>query len=296
MKTRMMTGVLALGAAAALALTGCSSDPGTGGGDADSKGTVTFGMFNWDEGIAVTNLWKAILEEEGYEVKIETADPAPVYKGVADGDYDAMLDVWLPLTHASYIEQYGDDIVELGAWNDEAKLTIAVNADAPIDSLDELAANADVFGNKLVGIEAGAGLTETTENAVIPGYGLEKMDYVISSTPAMLTELDTAMKNGDDVAVTLWKPHWAYNAYDLKDLEDPKGTLGEAESIYSYGSTELKDKFPEVAQWLTDFKMDSDLLHSLENVMFNEYDGSDYEPIVKKWISENQEYVDSLTA
>ncbi|WP_087010597.1 glycine betaine ABC transporter substrate-binding protein [Leucobacter sp. 7(1)] len=296
MKTRMMTGVLALGAAAALALTGCSSDAGAGGGDADSKGTVTFGMFNWDEGIAVTNLWKAILEEEGYEVKIETADPAPVYKGVADGDYDAMLDVWLPLTHASYIEQYGDDIVELGAWNDEAKLTIAVNADAPIDSLDELAANADVFGNKLVGIEAGAGLTETTENAVIPGYGLEKLDYVISSTPAMLTELDTAMKNGDDVAVTLWKPHWAYNAYDLKDLEDPKGTLGEAESIYSYGSTDFKEKFPEVAQWLTDFKMDSDLLHSLEDAMFNEYDGSDYEPIIEKWISENQEYVDSLTA
>ncbi|SJN08127.1 L-proline glycine betaine ABC transport system permease protein ProW (TC 3.A.1.12.1) [Leucobacter sp. 7(1)] len=292
----MMTGVLALGAAAALALTGCSSDAGAGGGDADSKGTVTFGMFNWDEGIAVTNLWKAILEEEGYEVKIETADPAPVYKGVADGDYDAMLDVWLPLTHASYIEQYGDDIVELGAWNDEAKLTIAVNADAPIDSLDELAANADVFGNKLVGIEAGAGLTETTENAVIPGYGLEKLDYVISSTPAMLTELDTAMKNGDDVAVTLWKPHWAYNAYDLKDLEDPKGTLGEAESIYSYGSTDFKEKFPEVAQWLTDFKMDSDLLHSLEDAMFNEYDGSDYEPIIEKWISENQEYVDSLTA
>lgn len=294
MKTRMLTGMLAMGAAAALALTGCTSDDGSGG-DADSKGTVTIGMFNWDEDIAVTNLWKAVLEEQGYDVKIETADPAPVFQGLADGDYDAVLDVWLPLTHASYLERYGDDIVELGAWNDDAKLTIAVNADAPIDSLDELADNADLFNNKLVGIEAGAGLTETTENAVIPGYGLEGLDYIISSTPAMITELDAAMTKGDNIAVTLWKPHWAYNAYDIKDLEDPKGTLGEAESLYSYGSSDFKEKFPEVAQWFTDFKMDSELLHSLENAMFNGYEGSDYGPIVDKWITENQDYVDSLT-
>jgi glycine betaine/proline transport system substrate-binding protein len=30
--------------------------------------------------------------------------------------------------------------------------------------------------------------------------------------------------------------------------------------------------------------------------MFVDYDGSDYAPIVEKWITENQEYVDSLTS
>lgn len=297
MKKRFLTGAIAVGAAAALALTGCSaSDSGDAGSNTgDDKGTVTIGMFNWDEDIAVTHLWKAVLEDQGYDVEIEAADPGPVFKGLADGAYDTVLDVWLPLTHASYLEKYGDDIVELGAWNDEAKLTIAVNADAPVDSLDELAKNADLFDNKLVGIEAGAGLTETTENAVIPGYGLEGMDYIISSTPAMLTELDSAMSKGDNIAVTLWRPHWAYDAYDIKDLEDPKGTLGEAESLYSYGSKTFKEDFPEVAEWISNFKMSSDQLHSLENMMFNEYDGDDYEPIIEDWIAENQDYVDSLT-
>ena len=42
--------------------------------------------------------------------------------------------------------------------------------------------------------------------------------------------------------------------------------------------------------------MDLDKLYSLEKAMFVDYDGKDYEPIVAKWISENQEYVDSLTA
>ncbi len=297
-KKTLLTFTAAL-TAGALALAGCSgeeakddSGKGAPAGDKD----ITIGMFNWDEGIAATHLWKHILEEEGYNVKIETADPGPVFQGVADGDYDLALDVWLPLTHESYIDQYGKDMVELGAWNDDALLTIAVNSDAPIDSLTELADNADVFDNKLVGIEAGAGLTKITEEEVIPAYGLEKMDFQISSTPAMLTELKSAMDKDRDIAVTLWKPHWAYDAFDIKDLEDPDHMLGEAESIFSYGSKEFPEKFPEVAEWITNFKMDTELLHSLENKMFNENeDAANYDAIVAEWVGENQEYVDSLT-
>lgn len=296
MKKRILTTAIALGATAALALSGCSGGSSDGGADgsADDK-ALTIGLFNWDEAIAVSNLWKVILEDEGYDVTLSDADPGPVFQGLADGDYDAVLDVWLPLTHASYLEQYGDDIVELGAWNDEAKLTFAVNADAPIDSLDELADNAELFDNTIIGIEPGAGLTQTTEEAVIPDYGLEGMNFITSSTPAMLTELDNAMESGDNVLVTLWRPHWAYDAYDIKDLEDPKGALGDAESLYSYGSSTFQEDHPEVAQWLKNFKMDSEKLHSLENLLFNENDTEDYEPLVREWIAENQDYVDGLT-
>ena len=42
--------------------------------------------------------------------------------------------------------------------------------------------------------------------------------------------------------------------------------------------------------------MDDKHLFSLENAMFNGVDTQDYAPIVDKWITENQEWVDSLTA
>lgn len=306
MNKRMLTGMAGVLAAGAIALAGCGSPAGDAQSEpadqsadtgTSSDKAVVIGMFNWDEDIAVSYLWKNVLESKGYEVDIQSADPGPVFQGLADGDYDVVFDVWLPLTHASYIERYGDDIVELGAWNNEAKLTIATNADSPVDSLEDLAENADLYGNQLIGIEAGAGLTMTTEDVVIPTYGLEGMDYVISSTPAMLTELDTAMAKGDDVVVTLWKPHWAYDAYDIKDLEDPEHSLGEAESLYTYASKKFPEEQPEAAEWFENFKMDTDLLHSLENVMFNENDDpANYEDIVADWVAENQDYVDSLTS
>ncbi|GHD44257.1 hypothetical protein [Mycetocola manganoxydans] len=42
--------------------------------------------------------------------------------------------------------------------------------------------------------------------------------------------------------------------------------------------------------------MDLDTLYSLEKVLFVDYDGDDYAPIVEKWIEDNQDYVDGLTS
>ncbi|SEB72316.1 glycine betaine/proline transport system substrate-binding protein [Paramicrobacterium humi] len=297
MKKRILAAA-ALATAAVLGVTGCSAGASGGSGSGgDDKGEVTIGVFNgWPEGEAASYLWKSILEDKGYTVNLEYADAGPVFAGLSKGDYDVALDGWLPLTHKDYFEQYEGKIVDLGTWNKDAKLTIAVNADAPIDSLDQLADHADEFGGKIIGIEPGAGLTKATQDAVIPDYGLEDMDFITSSTPAMLAELQKALKADDNIVVTLWRPHWAYDAFDIKDLEDPKGALGDAESIHTVTSTSFADDFPEVNEWLSNFTMDSDLLFSLENVMYNtDEEIKDYTPVVEDWIAENQDYVDSLT-
>jgi len=285
---------LALGAVGALALTGCATGDDSAGGE--SKELTVAIPNGWPEGEAVSYLWKAILEEKGYTVEAEYADIVPVFSGVSTGDYDVMMDAWLPLTHQSYWEEYGDSMVDLGAWNDEAVLTMAVNEDAPIDSLEELADNADVFGERIVGIEPGAGLTAAVQDKVIPEYGLDSFEFQTSSTPGMLGELQAALNNDEDVLVTLWRPHWAYDAFPLKDLEDPKGALGETESMHTIAREGFGDDFPEVTEWFESFEMDSDTLYSLENAMFNENDSTDYEPIVAEWIEQNQEWVDSLTS
>lgn len=299
---KVVAGAVAIGAA----LTGCSSDPGNAPGNeataqetdaAQDKGELTIAVFNgWEEGIATSELWKHVLEEQGYSAELSYVDAAPVFAGLASGDYDFTTDVWLPVTHAGYIEEFGDQIVDLSPWFDQAKLTVAVNEDAPIDSLAELADNADLFGNTIVGIEAGAGLTQTMESAVIPGYGLEGMTFQTSSTVAMLAELTAATDAGENIAVTLWEPHWAYEAFPIKNLEDPEGALGGAETIHVYSRTGFADDFPEVAGWLENFEMDGELLYNLEDLLFNQNDTDDYGPLIEQWVEENREYVDGLTS
>lgn len=250
----------------------------------------------WDEGIAVSHLFSVVLEDEGYTVTSTEADPGVVYTGLTGGDFDVNFDMWLPSTHADYLAQYGGEMEQLGAWYDDARLAVAVNEDSPITSLDELAANADVVGNTLVGIESGAGLTRVTQDEVIPTYGLESMDYLTSSTPAMLAELQGATDAGEDIAVTLWSPHWAYDAYPIRDLEDPEGALGEAEEITSVGRTGFTADYPTLASWIEAFEMDDEQLFSLENIMFNENAGGDNDASARQWLAANPTFVDDLKA
>ncbi|HNP15338.1 MAG: glycine betaine ABC transporter substrate-binding protein [Cryobacterium sp.] len=301
MKKRLLA-ALAIGAVATLGLGACATGSGTGSDNGSQEQTgdkmdLTIGVFNgWPEGEAASILWKLALEKKGYNVTLEYADAGPVFLGLSQGDYDVAFDGWLPRTHATYMKEYGDKLTDLGAWNDEAALTMAVNADAPIDSLDELAAHAGEFGNRIVGIEPGAGLTEAVQKAVIPEYGLEKMDFVTSSTPAMLAELKSALDKKENIVVTLWRPHWAYDEYNIKDLKDPKGTLGTAESIHSIARGGFAADYPQLTKWINNFAMSSDLLYSLENVLYNSgADASDYETIVSDWMADHQDYVDGLT-
>lgn len=260
--------------------------------------TIEIGWIPWDEDVAVTHLWKNILEEQGAEVELTQLDVAPVYQGVADGDLDLFLDAWLPQTHSDYWEQFGDQVEDLGVWYDQGTLNIAVPSYMDAETIGDLAGNADQFGGRIVGIEPGAGLMRVTRDEAIPTYGLDGYELIEGSTPAMLAELERSLDAEEPVVVTLWHPHWAYSAYDIKDLEDPEGAMGEAEQLHAIARSGFSEDCPTIAEWLGNFEMPDDSLASLEELMINEYSQGEEQQAVEEWLSDsaNQELVDSWTS
>ena len=129
---------IAVGAVSLLALSGCASAETATVSNGDNV-DMSLAVFNgWDEGIAVSELWKAILDEKGYNVELEYAAEAPVYSGLSTGDYDLSMDIWLPVTHAEYLETYGDDIADLG----EARLRAIVRRANAVGALTTTKAGA----------------------------------------------------------------------------------------------------------------------------------------------------------
>lgn len=277
-----------------LTLMSCGEESGD---KAEDKGKVTIGWIPWDECVAATYLWKAILEDEGYEVELTQLDVAPVYSGMASGDIDLFLDGWLPVTHEDYWNEFGDSIEDLAVWYDKGTLELSVPAYVEdVNSIADLVGKADLFGGKIVGIEPGAGLMRLTREAVMPGYGLEgEYELLEGSTPAMLAELDRAIDRQEPVVVTLWHPHWAYAAHDLKDLEDPQGLFGANENMHALARDGFSDDFPEVAEWISNFEMSDEALAALEMLVIEDYGTGREEEAVEAWLSEpeNRELVDS---
>jgi glycine betaine/proline transport system substrate-binding protein len=131
---------------------------------------------------------------------------------------------------------------------------------------------------------------------MLPAYGLQdEYKVTTSSTAAMLTELKKAIDAKQDIVVTLWRPHWAYAKYPIRDLKDPKGAMGKPDTIYTVARKGFSEDQADVAGWLKKFKMDDKALGTLEDLMENKYKGNP-DGAVDEWLKTNQSYATSLTA
>ena len=248
-------------------VSGCSSADKKETVNAETK-KVTIGYVNWSEGIAMTNLAAAILEDKmGYEVDLVLADVAPIFTSLASGNTDVFLDTWLPVTHADYLEEYGEDIVDLGVSYENALIGLVVPSYLDINSIEELENSKDLFDGKIIGIDSGAGIMSATEKA-IDEYNLD-FELVSGSGPAMTASLKKAIDNNEAIVVTGWTPHWMFSRWDLKVLEDTKKVYGNSENIHIYSRKGFEEDLPEVAELFKNFKFSdevlSDLMGSIED-------------------------------
>ena len=123
--------------------------------------------------------------------------------------------------HEDYWERFSDDFVDVGTWYDLLIQGFAVPEYVDAQSITDLKGRAAEFDGKIIGIEAGSGLMDDAHEEAAKDYDLTGYDIVDGSTPAMLAALDTAIKAKKPVVVTLWQPHWAFQKYQIRLLDDP---------------------------------------------------------------------------
>lgn len=252
--------------------------------------TIELGYVLWDSEIASTHVVAAVIEDRlDKEVSLTAVDAGPMWMGVARGDFDAIVAAWLPVTHESYLQQTGDDIINLGPNLDGARLGWVVPSYVPVNSIEELNEYADEFNNQITGIDPGAGLMAASEK-VMEDYNLEDFRLVSGSDAAMTAALSRAIDRNDWIVVTGWTPHWKFAAFDLKYLEDPKLTLGEEEHIATIVNPGLQEKAPEVYQFLDNFYWTPT---DMAEVMMLIENGMEPMEAARQWIAENPDKVDA---
>ncbi|SFS69767.1 glycine betaine/proline transport system substrate-binding protein [Saccharopolyspora flava] len=290
-RSRRLVAILAALAALVMVAAGCGGREAQTGQEAKQ---INIGYIAWDEDIAVTYLYKELLERRGYKVNATELEPGPIYAGLAQGNPDLFLDAWLPATHEDYWNRYGPKLEDLGIWYDQATLNIAVpNYMTDVNSIADLKGKGGELGGTITGIDPGAGLTRTTKEA-LPKYGLEgEFQLQTSSTTAMLAALQKATDEQKPIVVTLWHPHWAYARYPIKDLQDPMGAMGTAEQIHGVGRQNFSQDFPEVADMVKKFKLNDQQLASLENEINSAAKGQE-QAAAKKWADANPDVIKSF--
>src|SRR5215217_2525708 len=187
---------------------------------------LVIGDIGWDESVAVSNLTKALLEDElGYDsVELKTLGVASLFERVGSGELDAFQDVWLP-NHQEYLSEVQDNIDLLEPWyKGTTRVGIAAPSYMNITSIPQLNLTAT---EEIGGIKKEAAISKRISDVVIPTYHL-KQDYSSWDAPAaMLFEADKRIRNREAFAFIAWSPHWMNQEYNLVYLDDPEGALGE---------------------------------------------------------------------
>ncbi|MGW7206838.1 ABC transporter permease/substrate binding protein [Streptomyces sp. NPDC054837] len=263
---------------------------------AEAKRPVDVAWFPWDEDIAVTYLWKNVLERRGYKLNLKQMDVGPVYTGLASGDLDLNFDAWLPYAQANYWDKNKDRLADLGTWYEPTSLEVAVPSYVKgVKSYEDLKGKADLFDGRIIGIEPGTGEMNLLKKKVLPGYGLDKeYDVVDGSTPAMLAELKRAYAKKQPVAVVLWSPHWAYSQYDLTKLKDDKKLFGEGNTIRTIANEKFPAQYPQLTKWIKNFRMSEDELGTLEAEINQRGQGHE-EEAVTAWLKEHPDVAERMT-
>ena len=142
----------------------------------------------------------------------------------------------------------------------------------------------------ITGIEPGAGITVTTERAIEEYENLAGWTLDISSTAAMMAELDKAIANEEPIIITGWNPHWMFAKYpDLKYLEDPKDIYGGEEGINTLVRKGFEEEKPEAFKVISQFKWE---VEDMEEIMYEASDtGEEVEDVAKRWVENNPDKV-----
>jgi glycine betaine/proline transport system substrate-binding protein len=268
-------------------VSGCGGGGG-GGGSAESRSLNLGVATGWDEAAVIANLSKIVMEEDlGYgEVRLQELELGPVIQGVASGDLDAYQDIWLP-NHQGQIDEVENDIVQLDPWYDGttefgiAVPTYMTNVNA-IPDLNQTGVT------QILGIEPGAIISERIPESVIPTYGLQQ-EYVQSSTPSMLSQVEELSDNQEEFAFVAWRPHWMNQRYDFKYLEDPEDgltDLNDGATILSIVNEDLPDDDPVAYAFLDAITLTEDQVNEIENINPNDYAES-----ARTWLEDNRDVV-----
>jgi glycine betaine/proline transport system substrate-binding protein len=282
MSGKRLAAILALLVLGALALTGCS---GLGQG----KGLI-LANIGWDENVAVSNLTKALLEDElDYErVDIDTnEDLDATYRDVASGELDAFQDVWLPNQQA-LLEQVAEEVEHLDPWFlGETKQGMAVPAYMDVRNIEELnGTDAEL----ILGIEPSSVMMQEVGEEVIPAYGLEQ-ELVAAPTAGMLSEVERLYAFREDFIFLAWSPHWMNQRFDIRYLEDPKDAMGPTNDPAKCSTIvrgDLREEDPVAYAFMDALELTEKQINGLESMINDEDD-----PLAgaRRWASENREVV-----
>lgn len=313
-----MRRILLLLTTLALVVAACG-DGGEGGGDGEGGGTetITLVVNPWTASRLNAEIAANIIESElGNPVEItEVNENDAMFTGLADGDLDAVLEIWpsgVTDAETAYLDE--GTVVDLGELGAVGKIGWFVPGYV-IEEHPELATWEGFQDPELAALFA---TPDTGENGrflgtdpsysqydeqIIENLGLPLEVVFSGSEPATVAELQARVAAEEPILMYWWTPTGAVGAYDLVNVELPAYTeeCGASAAaadggvdcdypedvMYKAASAMLEEKDPAVFSFLQNFTITTE--DQLEMLPAVEIDGGDPVEVAAQWVADHED-------
>ncbi|KJZ62847.1 glycine betaine ABC transporter substrate-binding protein [Pseudomonas fluorescens] len=247
---------------------------------------IVMGTMSWEDLVPITGITKKVLENAGYTVKVvEFSEWGIAYAALSKGDIQVLASQ-TDYAAADYWKKNKNKIEKLSPVSYGLYQGMAVPSYVDIDSIEQLNANADKLGNRIIGIEPGSGLMSDANN-VVKAYDI-KLKLVEGSTSAMTAALKSAVDRKEWVAVTVWDPSWMTKKFDLKFLKDPKGVFPPLQGYYWIGHKGFAEANPRARELMASVYVP---ITDITAMNAEVKDGKTMDEAIKGWIDSHTDLV-----
>lgn len=251
--------------------------------------SITLGYGNWASSVAQTHVIKHSLEQKGFQVHMRQMEGEALWKALQEGEIDGMVSAWLPKSHEQYYQEVKNDIIDLGPNFEGAKMGLVVPKYVKIADIEELRLYRKKFHEKIYGVYKDSGIMKHTER-VNKEY---KLDYeIIEETEEELTKrLKEAIDKEEWIVITGWVPHWMFQIYDLRFLEDTQKIYGGSQAIHTLVKKDLESEKPKAYEVLDNFYLTHSDMTELLFVTEGKT-GKEYDKKVEEWVKLHEDQVE----
>jgi len=279
---------------AAAAMLGSAMAASAHAAEPESCKTVRFADVGWTDIQVTTGATSVLLEALGYEPQVSTLSVPVTYASLKNKDIDAFLGNWMPSMTAD-IQPYLDDksVEQIGTNLEGAGYGLVIPqyvADAGVKSLADLGANAEKFGGKIYGIEAGNDGNRIIQTMIDDAKNnLSGFTLVESSEAGMLTEAEKALKNNEWIIFLGWTPHPIMGEMKIHYLDGMGDSGFGAASVLTNVRAGYTQECPNAGKLLSNLKFTLEMEGAMMAPVLK--DGADPKETARAWLKANPDAV-----
>jgi glycine betaine/proline transport system substrate-binding protein len=258
--------------------------------------TIRFGVPPWPGVTVKTEVVCQIINAMGYETEQKEVGPPIIYKTMTKDQMEVFLGAWTPHQNdmINPLVKNGE-IEKVGLNVDDCKIGLCVPAyvwDAGVKDMGDLDQYKEKFKKTIYNIEPGSGMHTAMDDIIKNNAaGLGDWEQVGSTTPAMLSQVKSKMKDNEWVAFGCWSPHWMTIEIDMKFLGSVPGTekFISSSKVYTIVNKNFQARYPELYKFMKQLKVST----VVQSKWIYEYGYKEREPaeVASSWISKNHDIV-----